>query len=127
VALDPAGRAEARLIRRGLPFLELVWRDRHWRLYRVRDARGLVVGDAARVGRVGPDGFTLAVARPGPVTVRLRHTPYWTVPRGAGACVEAAPGGWTRVHAARPGTVAVTARFAPGRVIERPDRCRVGR
>ncbi len=125
VPLDPAGRAEARLIRRGLPFLELVWSDRNWRLYRVRGARGLVVGDAAAI-RMRADGFTLAVRRPGPVTVRLRHSPYWTVVRGAG-CVAAAPGGWTRVHARHAGPLRVAARFRPARILARPERCPSGR
>jgi hypothetical protein len=36
--LDYSARAEAALVRGGLPFLAEVWRSRHWRLYRVRAA-----------------------------------------------------------------------------------------
>ena len=36
VALDPTARAEAKLIRRGLPFLRPVFRDRHWEVFEVR-------------------------------------------------------------------------------------------
>ena len=49
VPLDPSGVHEARLVRGGLPFLELVWRDEHWRLFRVVDAEPLVDGPARLV------------------------------------------------------------------------------
>ena len=42
VPLDPSGALEARLVARRLPFLDPVWRDEHWRLYRVVDAEPLV-------------------------------------------------------------------------------------
>jgi hypothetical protein len=121
IPLDPAARAEAALIRRGLPYLEPIWRDRHWRLFRVRGARALA-GQGGEIRRLGPGSFTLDAARPGPVTVRVRHTPYWTITRGEG-CVERGPDGWTVVRAARPGRITVGARFSPARVLSRAPRC----
>jgi hypothetical protein len=47
--LDPSGRAEARLVRGGLAYLEPVWRDAHWRVFRVRDTEPLVTGAAELV------------------------------------------------------------------------------
>jgi hypothetical protein len=41
VPLDPTGRAEAKLIRRGLPFLRRVFSDRHWEVFEVRHTPGL--------------------------------------------------------------------------------------
>ena len=37
VAIDPSARLEAELVGHGLPFLEPVWHDAHWRLWRVVD------------------------------------------------------------------------------------------
>jgi hypothetical protein len=46
VPMDSAGRAEAALVRRGLPYLQPLWHDEHWWLFRVRDALPLVSGAA---------------------------------------------------------------------------------
>lgn len=121
VPLDPAARQEARLIRRGLPFLRRVWSDRQWTLFEVRGIRGLG-GRDARVRRLGPTSFTLDARRRGRHVVRVRWTPYWRVRRGT-ACVSRAPGGWTAVDAAHPGTVRITIAFHPARVLRRGPRC----
>jgi hypothetical protein len=124
VPLDPAARQEARLIRRGLPFLERVWSDRHWQLFEVVDARGLAGRDAT-VRRLGPSSFTLEARRRGSHLVRVRWTPYWQLVGGRG-CVERGPDGWTVVEAERAGVIRVAARFDPERVLERGPRCRTG-
>ncbi len=122
VPLDPAARQEARLIRRGLPFLDEVWSDRRWRLFEVVDARGLAGRDAT-VRRIGPSSFTLEAGRPGKHVVRVRWTPYWRLERGRG-CVREGPGGWTIVDAARRGVLRVGARFDPARIVARGPSCR---
>jgi hypothetical protein len=119
--LDPAGRREARLIASEPPFLRLVHRDRHWRVYEVRGHRGLAGGQAT-VQRLGPSSFTLRARRPGPVLVRVRWTPYWRVTAGA-ACVSRGRDDWTTVTARRAGTVRVEARFSPRRVVDRGPSC----
>jgi hypothetical protein len=121
VPLDPAGRREAALVRRGLAFLRPVWADAHWRVYAVRDPRPLVAAPG-ELEDVGPRGFTIRADRPGAILVRTRHTPYWR-PSGAAACVTAAPGGWTRVKALRAGTITVRARFSLGRVRASAPAC----
>ena len=123
VPLDPAAKQEQRLIERGLPFLEEVLRDAHWRVYEVEGARGLTrTGSGARVRRIGPTSFTLQARRAGPVLVRVRWTTYWRVTRGS-ACVERAPGGWTVVRAQRRGAIRVAAEFDPIRIVERGPAC----
>jgi hypothetical protein len=123
VPLDPAARQEARLLRRGLPFLRLVYADRHWRVFEVEDARGLTrSGSGAQVRRLGPASFTLNARRRGPVLVRVRWTPYWRVTRGD-ACVERAPDDWTLVRMRRPGTIRVAAEFDPVRIVDRGPAC----
>jgi hypothetical protein len=125
VALDPAARQEALLIRRGLPFLTRVWSDRRWTLYEVEHSRGLTTGDAAKVRELGPTSFTLQAAKPGPISVRVRWTPYWRVTAGK-ACVRRGPGGWTVVEVARKGAVRVSARLALGSVFRPRGNCSSG-
>jgi hypothetical protein len=124
VPLDPAAHQEARIIRRGLPYLTRVWADRHWQLFAVEDARGLA-GRDARLRRIGPSSFTLEARRRGRHLVRVRWTPYWRLTSGQG-CVERGPEGWTTVDAARPGVVRIAARFDPERIVRRGPRCRSG-
>jgi hypothetical protein len=125
VPLDDAALAEARIIRRGAPFLRPVWHSRDWRVFAVAGARPLLEGPG-RLVRVVPQGFTLDAARAGDFTIRLRFTPYWSVAHDAG-CTLRAPGGWTRVHAFRPGRVTVGVRFqltligASGAQCQAPD------
>lgn len=125
VPFDPSGRAEARLIAGGLPYLRHVWRNAHWRLYEVEGATSLVVAGAARVSDLRPASFTVHAARPGPVTVRIRHTPYWQV-AGGSACVGRTAQGWTRVRALRPGAIRLVARFSADRVLRHGARCGSG-
>ena len=118
VPLDFSARAEAKLIRDGLPALHAVWRDPRWTLYRVDGANPL------GVTALGPDWFTV---RPGPdriVNTRIRFSPHWAVIEGSG-CVSATPGGYTRVRATRPGAIKVGVELAPARALLSHDdeRC----
>lgn len=120
--LDGAAKAEAALVRRGLPYLRPVWRNEHWRLYAVRTPGALVRGSGRAVALSNGD-LVLDAARAGRLDVRVRPSPYWAVTSGTG-CVERDPGGWTRVDARRPGRLRLAIRFAPRRVLERGPRCR---
>lgn len=100
VPLDVSAIREAALIRSGVPALRLVWRNAHWRLYRVTGARPL----GAR--RIGGAGFVLHAARPGVHVVRVRFSPHWAIVQGSG-CVSRTTDGFTRVRATRPGVVRV--------------------
>jgi len=121
VALDPSGRAEARLVAGGLAFLTPVWRNANWRLYAVKDPLPLVSGPG-ELRALGRDGFTVEAERRGWILVRTHFTPYFTS-RGAPACLSAAPGDWTRVFALGPGAIRVNARFTPGRAVRSGARC----
>jgi len=121
VRLDHAGSAEAALVRGGLPYLVLVWRSTHWRLYAVRHPTPLASPPAALTA-LGSDSFTLAMARAARVVVRVRYTPYWAIVGGRG-CVGPATGGWTAVSTPVPGPVAVGIRFALSRVRAHQSRC----
>jgi hypothetical protein len=119
--LDRSAHAEARLVRRGLPYLREVWRDRHWRVLAVARWRPLASG-AARAVRLDADSVTLAGRGPGPVDLRVRFNPYWRLARGRG-CVERGAGGWTRLRLEGAGPVRLEASFTPARIGAQTPRC----
>jgi hypothetical protein len=111
--LDPSARAEAALLRSAPAYLEPVWHDAHWQLWRVRDATGLVSGPAT-LTHLDANGFTIVARQPGPVEVRVRWTPTWALVDADGhACLDPAAHGWTLVHVTRPGAVEVTSHLLP--------------
>jgi hypothetical protein len=110
VALDDAAKAEARLIRAGVPDLHRVWRGRHWTLYRVAGAPPI------GVSRMETDGFALPAGPRRTVDVRVRFSPHWAVVAGSG-CVSEAPQGFTRVRVTRPGPVRVGIRIDVSRAL----------
>jgi hypothetical protein len=119
---DYSAYRERALIEGGLPYLRLVWRSEHWRVYHVTLPHPMVVprGNAAIfLGRAGVDYVKLLVRTPGEATVRVAWSPYW---RAAGACVER-DGDWTRIVARRPGPLRLTMEFSPGRVLSHGRRC----
>lgn len=122
VMLDHSAEAEAALVRRGLPYLRPVWRDRHWRVYEVQDPMPIARGGAELVS-MSTDGFTLRADRPGTSTlVHIHWTPYWQL-RNAAGCVSKAPGDWTRVTLKRAGTAHVATRFSLARIRATSPRC----
>ena len=120
VPLDPSGRAEARLVSSGLPYLRRVWSAARWTVYRVVDPQPLVRGPAALVA-LGPSRFVLRATGPGHADVRVRWTPYWDV-AGHG-CARRAPGGWTRVVLRGPGLVLVRTAFSLSRIGGAQEGC----
>jgi hypothetical protein len=106
VALDYSAAREAHLLAQGQPYLDLVWRNPHWRLWRVTDSPGLVSGPA-RVTAIGPDRVGLDAARAGTALLRVRYTSMWKV-AGAAACVEAGTENWTQIAIRNPGHIELT-------------------
>ena len=85
--LTPWGRRERALIQGGLPYLRDVWHDRHWTLYAVEDATGIVSApahlvsmDAARIVLTAPRNAT--------VRIRIRWFDWTTLNVQSGACIE---------------------------------------
>jgi hypothetical protein len=123
--LDPSSAQEGRLIRRGLPFLREVFASRHWRIFAVSSPTPLVSGPG-QLTALGHDTFALHAAAPGNFVVRVHYTRYWGVLDGE-ACVGSAPGGWTSVSVAAPGTVLIAARFSLSRALGLRSSCRSAR
>src|SRR5262245_19536831 len=99
--LDRSALAEARIIAHRPRYLVPVWRNEHWRVWRVVGTRPMVSG--GRLVSARPDSLTIDVARPGAVLVRVHYTTHWTLD-GAG-CVRPGPHGWTVLRVARAGPV----------------------
>jgi hypothetical protein len=119
-SLDYSAQDEIALIDRGLPYLHLVMRSAHWRVYAVSHATPIASGVAALTG-LGPDWLTLRARAPGVVRLHVRFTPYWALVRGSG-CV-AQDGRWTRLTLRRAGPVRLATRFSLDRIRATSPRC----
>ena len=107
---DGYAEAEARLIREDRPdWLEPVWRDAHWKVFRVRDAVPLVSGSARVVSTSGAD---LVVRMPGAgaTTVRIAHSPWLRV--DGGGCLSRA-GEFTRLTVSAAGEYRISSEYGP--------------
>ncbi|HXD53117.1 MAG TPA: hypothetical protein VN618_00035 [Solirubrobacteraceae bacterium] len=122
VPLDPSSAAEGRLIEAGPPFLRLVSRSRHWRIYAVADPQPIVSGPAVLTA-LGHDSFSLRASAPRRIEVRIHDTRYWTLIAGRG-CVGGGPEGFTEVRAAAAGPITVAARFSLARALGSGPSCR---
>jgi hypothetical protein len=120
---DKSSYRERALIEQGLPYLQLRWKSRDWRVYEVLLPAPIVIpdGDANIVlEQMQSDELLLDVKTPGEAIVKVRWTPYWYASNGA--CVEP-NGDWTRVIADEVGFVRLSTRFAPERLFSRGRRC----
>jgi hypothetical protein len=118
--LDYSAVQEVALIDRGLPYLRLVARTHHWRIYAVTGATAIEQG-AARVTELGPNSLELTATAAGTVLIRVRFSPYWAITRGAG-CVGP-DGSFTQLTLTHPGPVTLAIRFSLTRIRARSVRC----
>jgi hypothetical protein len=118
--LDYSAKREVALIDHGLPYLQLVQRLPHWRVYAVSDPTPIVQG-AASLSALGPNWLELEAKRPGNALIHVHFSPYWAVTRGSG-CVAPA-GDFTRLLVRRPGALRVAIRFSLGRIGATSPRC----
>ncbi len=125
---DSGGEAEARLVAGGLPYLERVWGDANWQLFRVARPTELVSGPASVV-RAGADRLVVDVKAPGRVLVRIPHSPWLGLvdaegrpvppPQGyanTAGCLfkaeaDAAGDVWTELLAPAPGEYRIAAKY----------------
>ncbi len=106
--LDYSAKAEARLLKRGAPFLRVAHRSPGWTIWEVTDASP-PASRGARVLAADPGGFEIETG--GPTVVRQRYTRWW---HSDDACLSRAEGGWTRVTPVHSGPVQVHAGFPSG-------------
>ncbi|MEU5322820.1 hypothetical protein AB0G67_39635 [Streptomyces sp. NPDC021056] len=113
---DRYGAAEARLVRAGPAWLEPVWSDAHWRLYRVRGAVPLVAGPAEVVS--ASEAYTVVhLPRPGSVTVRIAYSPWLHADNGG--CLRQ-QGEFTRLTVHEPGFYQISSEYAAAYDIATP-------
>ncbi|MFJ3962893.1 MFS transporter [Streptomyces sp. NPDC090036] len=72
---DSGGEDEAKLVREGVPYLQQVWGDANWQLFKVQEPTDLVSGPATVV-RASADRLVVDVKRAGRVLVRIPHSPW---------------------------------------------------
>jgi MFS family permease len=89
-------------------WLEPVWRDAHWQVYRVRDAVPLASAPGTVVDTT-PADLVLRVDRPGAVTVRVAWSPWL---RSDGGCLTR-EGDFTRLTVEAPGEYRISSRYGP--------------
>ncbi|MFG2574107.1 hypothetical protein [Streptomyces sp. NPDC048481] len=111
---DRSAVEETALIKAGQDWLEPVWQDRYWKIYRVRDTLPLVSAPA-ELEHAGEAELTLRMPHAGTSTVRIEYSPWL---RAEGACLSA-DGQWTRLTVARAGVYRLTSDYAGGPVDER--------
>jgi len=110
--LDYAATVEAKLVVDGVPGLQPVWSDTHWRVFKVSGSPGLVSGPAQLTSIDGGD-VVLRATGAGTVTLRVRYNPRWEATVGA-VCLAPSPGGWTSIAMPGPEDVHLALRLLPG-------------
>jgi hypothetical protein len=109
--LDYASVREAELVSTGLPYLEVIWSNADWTLYRVLSAPGLAT--PGTVLEIDDRGLTIA-AHATTVRLALRWSPYLVVTTAYGRRVAGCVGerdGWTFINVPVRGTYRVVADF----------------
>jgi hypothetical protein len=109
--LDYSSTGEAALLRTPPAYLQPVWHNRDWQLWRVAGSPGLASGSGQLVS-LEPGQFALTASEKGDAVVRVRYTPTWSVVSGL-ACLAATPDGWTLVRVQSRGTIRVQAGLLP--------------
>lgn len=107
--LEQASANEVTLLEQGQPYLQPVYRDKHWRVWEVKDYQGLASG--AQLTHLSVDGFTLHFSAAGNADVLVNYSSYWVVTSGT-ACVTTTLDGQTRVRSLGAGDVTVAARWS---------------
>ena len=118
--LDYSAVHEMRLISRGLPYLRLVERTAHWKVYVVASPTPIAQG-VASLSAIGPDSLTLEAARPGRTLLHVHFSPYWALSLGSGCVTQA--GSFTAVTLRRPGRAQLKISFAVVRIGAQSARC----
>ncbi len=107
VPIDTGGTAEAELLKNPPPYLQPVWHDSHWQVWRVRHAASLVTG-AATLADFDSSSLTLDFRRAGAAEVKVHYNPLWHLSSGH-ACITATSSGWLEVRAEQPGRIGLSA------------------
>lgn len=85
--LDTGAAEEAKLVSSGLPYLEQIWSDANWRMFRVKDPTSLVKPPAT-VERADENELVVTAKSKGDVLIRVRYSPWLGLVDAEGQRVE---------------------------------------
>ncbi|MGW7688774.1 hypothetical protein ACWGMA_07760 [Streptomyces asiaticus] len=105
---DWAAKDEAELVRSRPSWLEPVWHDSQWQIYRVKDARPIISGADASVVSGDNAKITVQVPKPGMVRLRIPYSPWL---RTSAGCIER-DGDWIRFRVSTPGLYKIGSSYA---------------
>ncbi|MFJ9740557.1 MFS transporter [Streptomyces sp. NPDC101166] len=81
------GQRERALLQRGLPFLEQIWGDANWQLFRVKDPASLAEPNAV-VQRAAQGELTVDVQKAGRVLIKIPYSPWLSIVDSEGEKLE---------------------------------------
>ncbi|MEU0674829.1 MFS transporter [Streptomyces sp. NPDC006172] len=81
------GQRERALLQRGLPFLEQIWGDANWQLFRVKDPASLAEPNAV-VERAAQGELTVDVQKAGRVLIKIPYSPWLSIVDSEGEKLE---------------------------------------
>lgn len=113
---DWSAQEEEALVEAGQPYLTEIWRDEHWRLFRVLRATPLVDRPAS-VHRLDSGELVIDMPSSGSVLVRAYWSP-WLRVTGGDACLRR-DGDFVRLEAGTPGRYTLAARYG----LQRGNHC----
>jgi len=116
VPLDYGGVAERDVLAHPPDYLTEVYRDAHWRVYRVSDPTPMVTGPATLTS-LGPTSMTLDFDTPGVATVKVHASTLWKTDSDA-ACIDGRSKTWLAVEASEPGAVTLTTGMSVASVLQ---------
>ncbi|GAA4230356.1 hypothetical protein GCM10022254_24980 [Actinomadura meridiana] len=109
---DWSARDEAAIVEDGQPYLTQVWRDEHWRIFRVLQSTPLVDRPAS-VHELNSGELIVDMPSPGSVLVRVYWSP-WLRVTGGDACLSRA-GDFVRLKADKAARYKIAAPYSPHR------------
>jgi hypothetical protein len=109
---DWSARDEAAIVEDNQPYLTQIWRDEHWRLFRVLRATPLVDRPAS-VHKLNSGELVVDMPTPGSVLLRVSWSP-WLRVTGGDACLARA-GDFVRLNATKPARYKIAAPYSTHR------------
>ncbi|MFD0686953.1 MFS transporter [Actinomadura fibrosa] len=106
--VDWSAQDEAALVEAGQPYLSEVWRDEHWRLFRVSRPTPLVAAPGT-VRHVDSGKLVVDMRAAGSVLVRISWSPWLSVTGGNGCLAR--EGEFVRMTVQGPGRYTIAARY----------------
>jgi hypothetical protein len=109
IPIDPSAVPEAELIRKGIPWLKPVYRERHdrWRIWEVENPTPLLSGPG-ELTEITPSAFTFVAHTPGTFIARI-HPTFWVTADRPGVVIKPTIDEWSEITVDSPGPVTLSA------------------